>query len=115
MTKNELLEKIKNIEVTYDYEKTYCNLRNTCIDYMNESQDFQLDVLFEDWSDYDTIEEIAKIIIDRDGLLRLYYFMGDCNLNNELFKIDAYGNLQDIYKDVLDDLKQMIINELECK
>lgn len=115
MTKQELLKKIKDIEVTYDYEQTYCDLRNTCIDYMNENQDFQLDVLFEDWYVYDTIEEIAKSIIDRDGLLRLYYFMGNCNLNNELFKIDAYGNLQDIYKDDLDELKQMIINELESK
>ena len=115
MTKQELLKKIKDIEVTYDYEQTYCDLRNACIDYMNDAQDWDLDCLFEDWYDYSTIEDIAKNIIDNDGLLRLYYFLNDANLNNDLFKINTYGNLEDVHKDDLDYLKEYIIEELESE
>ena len=101
----ELKEKIENIEVGYDYEEIYNNLYNTVIDYMNETQDFDFEYLFEDFVDYDTAEDIAKAELERGGLLRLYYFLGSANLNNELFRIDGYGNLTDVYKDDLEYLK----------
>lgn len=62
--KEELRKKIEEIEITYDYESTYCDLRNACIDYMNETQDWDLDYVFEDFVD----EEILKEdILDRIG------------------------------------------------
>lgn len=106
----ELKEKIENIEIGYDYEKTYCDLRNTVIDYMNDTQDWQFDYLFEDFIDYEIAEEIAKSEIETGGLLRLYYFLGDANLNNSIFKIDGYGNLTDVFKEDFEYLKDEILD-----
>ena len=48
MKKEELIKKIEEIDISYDYEDTYYNLYNTCIEYMNDSQDFKLDYLSTD-------------------------------------------------------------------
>ena len=113
MKKEELIVKIENIEITYDYDETYTNLYNTCIDYMNNTQDWSLEYLFEDFIDYETAELYAKQQLEDGGLIRLYYFLGDANLNNDLFKINGYGNLTDVYKDDLEWLKDEILNTLK--
>lgn len=114
MNKRELKEKIENIEITYDYEESYNNLYNTCIDYMNETQDFELEYLFEDYIDYDLAEEIAKRELENGGLERLRYYMGDTYFHyRDIFKIDAYGNLSNIDIDDLKNLKDEIIENLE--
>ena len=109
----EFKQKIENIEITYDYEETYSNLYNTCIDYMNESQNGDFEYLFEDIIDYDMAEERARYELEQGGLIRLYYFLGDANLNNDIFRVDGYGNLQDIHKEDLEDLKQEILEKFE--
>ena len=111
----QLRDDIEKIEISYDYEKTYTELRNTVIDYMNETQDWDLDYLFEEFIDYETAEEIAKRELENGGLIRLYYFLGDANLNNPIFKIDGYGNLTDIDKDDLSCLKNDIIDNIYDK
>lgn len=108
----ELKKGIEKIDVSYDYEQTFNDLYNACIDYMNDTQTWDFEYLFEDIISYDTAEEIAKNEIDQGGLIRLYYFLGDANLNNDLFKINAYGNLEDITKEDLDDLKEEILNKI---
>lgn len=113
MKKNDLIKKIKEVEITYDYDETYCNLYNTCIDYMNDTQDWDLEYLFEDYYTYDIVEDIAKNELEKGGLIRLHYFLGDANLNNDLFKINGYGNLEDVYYDDLVDLKNEILERLE--
>ena len=113
MTKKDLKEKVENIEITYDYEDTYTNLYNTCIDYMNDTQDWSLEYLFENFITYDTAEYIARNELENGGLIRLYYFLGNANLNNDLFRVDGYGNLTDVFKEDLEDLKQEILDELE--
>ena len=109
----ELKEKINNIEITYDYEETYNNLYNTIIDYQNDTQNWSFEYLFEDIIDYEIAEEIAKRELETGGLLRLYYFLGDANFNNSIFKINGYGNLEDIEKDDLLYLKEEILNIIE--
>lgn len=111
----EFKKKIENIDITYDYYETYTQLINTTIDYMNETQDWDFDYLFEDFLDYEIAEEQAKYELENGGLARLYYFLGNANCNNDLFKIDGYGNLQDIYKDDLDYLKEQIIEMINDK
>lgn len=108
-------EEIENIEITYDYDDTYTQLYNTTIDYMNDTQDFSLEYLFEDFINYEIAEEIAKNELDNGGLIRLYYFLGDANLNSELFKIDGYGNLTDVYKDDLQYLKDEILEHINSE
>ena len=106
-------KQIENIEITYDYEEVYSNLYNTCIDYMNETQNWDFEYLFEDIIDYDFAEERAKYELEQGGLIRLYYYLGDANLNNSIFRIDGYGNLSDIHKEDLEYLKQEILERIE--
>lgn len=111
----ELKERIEGVESSYDYEEYYTELRNITIDYMNDTQDFDLDYLFEDFVDYELAEEQAKHELEEGGLIRLYYFLGDANLNNEMFRINGYGNLEDITKEDLDYLKEEILDNINDK
>lgn len=111
----ELKEKIENIESSYDYDAYYTELLNTTIDYQNDTQDWCFEYLFEDIIDYEIAEDIAKNELKEGGLIRLYYFLGDANLNNEIFKIDGYGNLTDIQKNDLDYIKEQIIEIIDKK
>ena len=113
MTKIELKEYLENYSKTYDIEEDYRNIYNACIDYMNDTQDFSLEYIFENIIDYDLAEEIAKNEIDNGGLIRLYYFLGDANLNNSIFKINGYGNLEDFISYDLDLLIDELLNNLE--
>jgi uncharacterized membrane protein YvbJ len=115
MKLKKLKDKIEEIEITYDYENTYNNLYNTVIDYMNEAQDWDFEYLFEDYVSYDLAEDIAKNELESGGLVRLYYFLGDANLNNDIFRINGYGNLEDIDKDDLECLKDEILNIINNK
>ena len=115
MKLEELKKKIEEIEITYDYEDTYNNLYNTVIDYENDTQDWDFDYLFEEYVSYDVAEEIAKNELENGGLVRLYYFLGDANLNNDMFRINGYGNLEDINKEDLEYLKDEILNIIDNK
>ena len=115
MTLEELKNKIENIEIDYDYDTTYRNLYDACNDYMNESQKWDFDYIFEDFIDYDTAEEIAKQELENGGLIRVYYMLGDANLNNELFKINGYGNLEDVDIDDLRYIKEEILEVINDK
>lgn len=112
----ELKNKIEGIEITYNYDECYGELYNACIDYMNDTQNFDLDYLFEEFISYNEAEERAKYELETGGLERLYYFLGDTDLpNNILFKINAYGNLENISKEDLETLKEDILNNIDEK
>ena len=111
----EVKERIENIKINYNYEESYTNLYNTVIDYMNNTQEFDLEYLFEDFIDYETAEEIAKNELQNGGLLRLRYYLGDVNLNDEIFKLDGYGNLENITIDDLNNLKDEILKNINNK
>lgn len=112
MKKEELKEYLNNYEFTYDYEQDYCNLYNACVDYMNNTQDWSIEGWFENIITYDTAEEIAKQELENGGLVRLYYFLGDANCNNDIFKINGYGNLENATKDDLQEIINNILEEL---
>lgn len=111
----ELKERIEKIKINYNYEESYTNLYNTVIDYMNNTQDFDLDYLFEDFIDYETAEEIARNELNNGGLIRLNCYLGDVNLNDEIFKLDGYGNLENITIDDLNNLKDEILENINSK
>lgn len=111
MNLKELKEKIENFNISYDYEQNYCDLYNAVIDYENETQNFiGLSDAFNDFVNYDLAEEIARNELDNGGLVRLYYFLGDANLNNNIFKINGYGNLEDIDIDDFNYLKEELLD-----
>lgn len=112
----ELRTNIENIEVTWDYEQTYNDLYNTCIEYQNNTQDYEVDLEspFEDIYSYDVIEDIAKSELERGGLARLYYFMGNVNFDKQdVIRINAYGNCEEIHKDDLELLKENILDNID--
>lgn len=111
----ELKERIENIKIDYNYEESYTNLYNTVIDYMNDTQYFDLEYLFEDFIDYETAEEIARNELNNGGLIRLKYYLGDTNLNYEIFKLDGYGSLENIDIDDLNNLKYEILENINDK
>ena len=111
----EVKERIENIKISYNYEESYTNLYNTVIDYMNDTQDFDLEYLFEDFIDYETAEEIARNELNNGGLIRLRCYLGDANLNDEIFKLDGYGNLENITIDDLNNLKDEILENINTK
>lgn len=110
-----LKERVESIEITYDYEDVYCDLKNTITDYMNNTQDWDFESIGEDIIDYDFAEERAKYELENGGLLRLYYYLGDANLNSDLFKINGYGNLESVYKEDLQNMKEEILNMIDDK
>ena len=115
MDLKELKDKIEKIEITNNYDECYGELYNACIDYMNETQNFDLDYLFEEFVDYETAEERAKYELE-NGLERLYYFLGDTKIsNNSLFRINVYGNLENISKEDLEMLKEEILKKKKKK
>lgn len=115
MDLKELKDKIEKIEITNNYDECYGELYNACIDYMNETQNFDLDYLFEEFVDYETTEERAKYELE-NGLERLYYFLGDTKIsNNILFRINVYGNLENISKEDLETLKENILDNIDQK
>lgn len=111
----ELKERVENIEITYDYEDTYCNLRNTIIDYMNETQDFDFDYIGENIIGYYFAEEQAKYELEQGGLLRLYCFLGNTNPRGDLFKINGYGNLENADIEDLKNMKEEILDLINDK
>lgn len=111
----ELKERVENIEVTYDYEESYYNLKNAVIDHMNNTQDWDFEAIGSDIIDYELAEEQAKYELEQGGLARLYYYLGNANLNNNLFKVDGYGNLQDLEKTDLEYMKEELLAAINEK
>ena len=62
MNLQEFKKQIENIKISYDYdyEEIYSSLYNICIDYMNDTQDFDFEYLFNEIIDYELAEERAK-------------------------------------------------------
>lgn len=110
-----LKEIVESVEITYDYEDVYYNLKNAIIDYMNDTQDWDFESIGEDIIDYDFAEEQAKYELEKGGLLRLYYFLGNTNPNDDLFKINGYGNLENVYKEDLQNMKEEILDMINDK
>lgn len=116
MNLKELKDKIEEINITYDYEEIYSNLYNTCIEYMNEMQDFDLDYLFEKFINYEEAEERAKYELENNGLMSLQYFLGDTTFYMQnLFKINGYGDLENVTRKDLEILKEELIDYIDNK
>lgn len=110
-----LKERVESIEITYNYEEVYCDLKNAVTDYMNDTKDWDFETIGEDIIDYDFAEEQAKHELENGGLLRLYCYLGDAHLNSDLFKINGYGNLENVDIEDLQDIKEEILDMIEYK
>ena len=109
------LEDLKKTEITYDYEDSYHKLYNLGRYYEDNEEDYLFCDLWEEYIDYDLAETLAKHELETGGLIRLYYFMSGCNFNNEIYRLNVYGNLEDISKEDLECLKQEMIDRINKK
>lgn len=114
MNLKDFIEKIENVEVNYNYNYSdiYCELYNICVEYENECDCMEL---FNDFIDYDTAEEIARTELENGGLQRLKCFLNDCDLNTNLFRLDGYGNLEDVTLGTLENLREDIIETIKTQ
>lgn len=115
MILNDFIEKIENVKVNYNhnFSDIYCELYNICIEYENVCDCMEL---FNDFIDYDTAEEIARTELEKGGLFRLKCFLlNDCDLNANLFRLDGYGNLEDVTLDTLENLREDILETIKAQ
>lgn len=112
MKKEDLKKKIEEIEITYDYEQTYCDLRNAVIDYENETQDWSLDYAFDEFIDEELLKDLVKYKIDEEGLWSVVNLLDDISNYDGIYRIDAYGYGHDIDKDDLETLKEDILDRI---
>ena len=118
MTLRELKEIIECIDTRYPYVYAYRDMYNAVTEYSNESQDWDIDeYVFSDERiiDYDLAEELAKNELDHGGLVRLWYFMGDCDFTEDLFYLNAYGNLEPVTQDTLENVRNEILEAIDEK
>lgn len=98
--KNQIKEAKKQLN-NYNFDECYNILYDICIENGKEW-------LIDDIITSETAEEIAKNELYNGGIDRLYYFFSIDRLA-ELYRINGYGNLENIDKDDLEN----IIDELE--
>lgn len=119
MTLEELKENLLNIDCdTYDYGQNYNDIWNTISEYENENQTYDFENIIYDYGivTYDEAEESAKAELEDGGLLRLYYFLGDtCFYDEDLFRINAYGNLENVNPDTFKGLISDLIDAIDYK
>lgn len=114
MNKLELLKNIESVEIGYnDVEETYQKLYDLWMDYLYDTDDYSLEYIFNEYVSYEIAEDIARNELENGGLISLYYFLGNADLTNNLFKINGYGHLEDLDKSDLECIKSEIIFNLK--
>lgn len=86
MTTKELISKMQGAK----WYEAYDEALSYCIEKQGEL-DLDLGIIDSDYA-----EEIAKMELEKGGLMRLRFFLGDTEATSDYYRIDAYGNLQDI-------------------
>ena len=112
----ELKKEIENIEISYDYEKTYCDLINATIDYQNETQTWDFENIFEEYIDDEILKYTIEYNLKEYGVWAVRNLLDDIKDECGVYKIDAYGYGHDITTDDLKEIKEQIletINDLE--
>lgn len=110
----ELRERIENINIGYDYENCYCELRNATIDYENDTQDFIFDYTFDEYVDDEILEQLVEYNLTEHGIWAVRNLLSDINyLDDNIYKVDAYGYGHNIDIDNLKSLKENILETID--
>lgn len=111
----ELKKRIEEIDITYDYEQTYCDLINATIDYQNETQDWCFEEIFEEYTDDELLSYAVKDNLERFGVWAVKNLLDDIKDECGVYKIDVYGYGHDITDDDLKDIKNQILEIINDK
>lgn len=106
----EKLEELKD-NLSYDNEHNY----NKLIEIANNF-DYDFDTciieLTHDLIDEEIAEDILKSELERGGIDRARCFIGDTTTDS-VYKMNGYGNLENVYISDFEDIINNIINEIE--
>lgn len=98
----EKLTELKN-NLSYDNEENYCNMVNIMIDYDNEAQDdlYLYDNAREtvDFVDDELLGYYVDYQLKTFGHERLFYMTRCLEYSDSIYKVNAYGNLENVDKD----------------
>lgn len=109
----QLRKEIEKIDITYDYEETYCNLANTIIDYQNDTQNCDFEYIFEEYIDEDILRYEVECNLKEHGVWAVRNLLDDIKEECGIYKIDAYGYGHDITKEDLEDIKEQILQVID--
>lgn len=118
MNKQETIKKLNEIKQglnasipQYTYEEAYNEIYNTVADFDgNENLEgalFDFGIV-----DYDTAEDMAKQRLNDGGLSSVICFLAGVNyLNDDIYMLDGYANLQNVkYSDFVDLIDELLDN-----
>lgn len=107
------LEELKD-NLTYDYYENYSKIFEIANNFDSDFDDIYLvDMLYEsDIITEDEAEDRLKYEIDEYGLDRARCFINDTTADT-VYKISAYGNLQNVYISDFEDIIDEMINEIK--
>ena len=110
------LEEVKNNLAGQTNEQNYCDMVNTMIDYDNEAQDniYLYDSMMEHYEFIDTelLEGYITSQLKDYGVERLRYILND-TYNDNIYYLNAYGNLENVNDDIFKDCINEAIEQLE--
>ena len=108
--KRQIIKSLNEIKenITYASEEDYKKIYNAC-----SNDDDILDYLYE--QNYVTSEDEDRVISENsDSIDRLRYFIGD-TYSAEIYRLDGYGNLENVTGDDLQGLCDDLVKELKSQ
>lgn len=111
----ELKEKVENIEISYDYEQTYCDLINATIDYQNDTQDWGFEWIFNDYIDDYILKDMVEYNLKEHGVWAVRNLLDGIKNECGIYRIDAYGYGYDIDYEDLQNIKDEILETIDSK
>lgn len=112
--KKQFINFLKSYNINYYKEDCYNDLVNKHIDYIDNTGDYSNQYLFENFITSELVEKkIIEDLQNGDGLLRLYHFLDDVRLNEEIYKLNGYGNLENALVEDLKNLRDDLLKNLE--
>ncbi len=110
----EFIEQLKILkeDLSYDMERNYCDIWNACADYDNNHRGSYLTdrISEQDFIDEELLEYIVKE--NATDVSRLRCFIGN-TYDANMYKLDGYGNLQNVDTDDFEDLIDVLIDNLQ--
>ena len=110
-----LKKEIECIELTYDIETDYTELRNATIDFQNETREWCFDYIFEEYMDEWLLADMVKYKIDNEGLWSVCNLVSDIDDYTGVYYVDAYGYGHSADKTDTEYIKDEILNVINDK
>lgn len=117
--KNETIKKLKEIKnnlAAQTNEQNYCDMVNAMIDYDNEDQDnlylYDTTLEYYDFIDNELLEDYITQQLKDYGVDRVRCILND-TYNDDIYYIDAYGNLKNVSDDIFEECIDNAIKILE--